>query len=100
MEFRFAHLGVAVGDLERSLADYRAIFNYALISGPFDDPIQKVRVCFIGREGEPQLELIAPLTDDSPVKRLLAKGGGAYHVCYSVPSVEGALEEARRKGCL
>lgn len=51
MEFRFAHFGVAVSDLDRSLADYRDLFGYYLLSGPFVDPIQKVRVCFIGRRG-------------------------------------------------
>jgi methylmalonyl-CoA/ethylmalonyl-CoA epimerase len=100
MEFRFAHLGVAVPDLERGLADYRELFGYALLSGPFDDPIQKVRVCFIGRGIEPKLELIAPLTDDAPIRRLLAKGGGAYHVCYEVDDIEMSLSQMRGKGCL
>ena len=100
MEFRFAHLGVAVNDLERGLADYRDRCGYALMSGPFEDPIQKVRVCFIARGSEPQLELIAPLTEDAPVKRLLAKGGGAYHVCYEVDDIDAALAEVRGKGCI
>jgi methylmalonyl-CoA/ethylmalonyl-CoA epimerase len=99
IEFRFAHLGVAVADLPRSLREYVDLFDYSLVSGPFDDPIQKVTVCFIGRANEPQLELIAPLTDDSPIKSLLAKGGGAYHVCYEVDDLDAALTEMRRKKC-
>jgi methylmalonyl-CoA/ethylmalonyl-CoA epimerase len=102
MEFRFAHLGVAVRDLDRGVADYRELFGYALVSGPFDDPIQKVRVCFIARAaaGDPQLELIAPLTEDSPVQRLLKSGGGAYHVCYEVADIDAALAAVRAKRCL
>lgn len=46
------------------------------------------------------MELIAPLTDDSPIRRLLAKGGGAYHICYEVDNVEAALAEIRPKKCL
>ena len=99
-EFRFAHVGVAVENLERSLADYRDLFGYSLLSGPFEDPIQKVRVCFIGGPGKPQLELIAPLTEDSPIRRLLASGGGAYHICYEVDHVETALAFVRSKRCL
>jgi len=100
MEFRFAHLGVAVNDLDASLADYLDLFGYSLLSGPFDDPIQKVRVCFVGRGSEPQVELIAPLSDDSPVKRLLAKGGGAYHMCYEVDDADAAVAYVRDKRCL
>jgi methylmalonyl-CoA/ethylmalonyl-CoA epimerase len=101
MDFRFAHLGVAVPDLDRSLSDYRDLFGYALVSGPFEDPIQKVRVCFTARHaGDPSLELIAPLTADAPVQRLLRSGGGAYHVCYEVDDLEAALAEVRGKRCL
>jgi methylmalonyl-CoA/ethylmalonyl-CoA epimerase len=100
MEFRFAHLGVAVSDLKRSLGDYRDLFGYTLSSGPFDDPIQKVRVCFIQRDSEPQIELIAPLTDDAPIRQLLAKGGGAYHVCYEVDDIEAAVTFLRGKRCM
>jgi methylmalonyl-CoA/ethylmalonyl-CoA epimerase len=100
VDFRFAHLGVAVPDLERSLGDYRELFGYTLSSGPFDDPIQKVRVCFISRGNEPQIELIAPLTDDAPIRQLLAKGGGAYHVCYEVDEMEAAITFLRGNKCM
>ncbi|HTH50195.1 MAG TPA: VOC family protein [Candidatus Limnocylindria bacterium] len=98
----FHHLGVAVPDLSRALADYASIFGYVQSSGPFDDPIQKVSVCFIEHpQGKlPVLELIAPIGEDSPVKRLLKSGGGAYHICYSVADIEQTLVEVRGKGCL
>jgi catechol 2,3-dioxygenase-like lactoylglutathione lyase family enzyme len=82
MDFRFAHLGVAVPDVDRALADYRELFGYALVCGPFDDPIQKVRVCFIARadgdgDADSQLELIVPPHRRfPPVQRLLKSGGG------------------------
>ena len=104
-ELAFAHVGVAVADLEKAAADYRALLGYELLSGPFADPIQKVRVCFLGRrdgqvERMPVVELVAPLGDDSPVTRLLAKGGGAYHVAYYVDDVAGWTAAARAKGCV
>jgi methylmalonyl-CoA/ethylmalonyl-CoA epimerase len=97
----FDHLGIVVSDLDKALESYREIFGYELLRGPYDDPIQQVRVCFIGSEGSghPDLELVAPLDDRSPVKNILDKGIGAYHVCYQVSNIERALSDLRAKGC-
>jgi|SRR5215475_6727275 len=97
----FNHLGIVVSDLDKALESYREIFGYELLRGPYDDPIQQVRVCFIGSNGvgHPDLELVAPLSGQSPVKTLLDKGGGAYHVCYQVLNIEQALCDLRAKGC-
>ena len=102
MQVRFAHMGVAVEDIFKAMESFAALFGYRLISGPFDDPIQKVRVCFLAAATtqEPVVELIAPLGDDSPIKRLLAKGGGAYHLCYEVDGIENVIEQYKAKGCL
>jgi len=102
MNLKLEHVGVAVADLAGAIVSYQQVFGYKVLSGPFVDPIQKVTVCFLGKGDGPEveIELIAPLTDDSPVKRLLAKGGGAYHVCYGVGNMEQALAEARADGCL
>ena len=99
---KFRHLGVAVAKLEGTLQSYAQLFGYKLISGPFDDPIQKVSVCFLG-SGDPAdavVELVAPLTEDSPVKGVLARGGGAYHMCFETPRLDEALTDVLAKGCL
>jgi methylmalonyl-CoA/ethylmalonyl-CoA epimerase len=100
--FRFDHLGVAVPDLEPALSSYREVFGYRLLSGPFDDAIQRTRVCFVG-SGEPgdvAIELVAPLGPGSPVERVLSKGTAAYHVCYEVADLEKTLTEVRARGCI
>ena len=101
-DMKFRHLGIAVAKLDGTLQSYAQLFGYKLISGPFDDPIQKVSVCFLGT-GDPAdavVELIAPLTEDSPVKGVLARGGGAYHMCFETPRLDEALTEVLAKGCL
>jgi methylmalonyl-CoA epimerase len=100
--FTFAHVGVAVRDLAKSIPIYQDIFGYRLVSGPFDDPVQRVTVCFLGtgETKDVEIELVAPLSDDSPVNRLLAKGGGAYHVAYYVDDIIGWTAAARTKGCV
>ena len=59
--FRFLHLGLAVQAIEPATECLSALFGYKVISGPFDDPIQKVRVVFLAlSDGDAvQIELIA-----------------------------------------
>jgi len=99
---RFSHLGVAVPDVGKALPSFREVFGYRVLSGPVDDPVNKVSVCFLGTDepGEPVVELVAPLGEDSPVGRILSAGGGAYHMCYEVDDVEQTLAEVRSKGCV
>ncbi|MCI0486186.1 MAG: VOC family protein [Blastocatellia bacterium] len=99
---KFSHLGVAVQNIERAVSVYRDLFGYRVLSGPFDDSTQKATVCFIGTGGEGDLviELVAPLEDDSPVNRMLAKGASAYHICYEVDDIDRTLADSREKGCV
>lgn len=98
----FHHVGVAVAELERSQTLFENLFGYNLVSGPFEDPIQRVRVCFLKmKEGKGQLlELVAPLEGESPINSYLRKGMGGYHICYEVSDLEHALQEGRSAGCV
>lgn len=88
----FHHFGLVVRDLQTSGRLLDNLLGYKLVSGPFDDPIQKVSVCFLSRgEGDPCIELVAPLGSDSPVGRMLKKDGGPYHICYQVPDMRAAI---------
>jgi len=99
-EFAFHHVGVAVPNLQKAIPIFASLFGYKVISGPFDDPVQRVSVCFLSRgEGDPAIELVAPFGSDSPVNRTLEKGGGAYHVCYQVPDIAAAIRHLTGEGC-
>jgi methylmalonyl-CoA/ethylmalonyl-CoA epimerase len=101
VNLKFKHLGVAVPDLSKALAVYRDVFGYRMLSGPYADPVQKVSVCFLGgATNEPQIELVAPLTEGSPVQNILKKGGGPYHLCYESDNLDDAMAELVAKGCL
>ena len=90
--FIFHHVGVAVRNLQMAIPEYETLFGYNLQSGPFDDPIQNVSVCFLSRgDGDTTIELVAPLGPDSPIDRILKKGGGTYHVCYQVDDINQAM---------
>jgi methylmalonyl-CoA/ethylmalonyl-CoA epimerase len=101
MKFVFHHVGVAVQDLAEAMPTFKGSFGYELTSGPFDDPIQKVSVCFLSRgPGDTVLELVAPFGPNSPIDRTLKKGGGTYHVCYSVPDINAAIEHLTQQGSM
>ncbi len=91
-EFTYHHVGIAVKNLQEAIPAYKSLFGYELTSGLFDDPIQKVSVCFLSRgTGDPAIELVAPLGPESPIDRVLKKGGGTYHICYQVPDIHAAI---------
>jgi methylmalonyl-CoA/ethylmalonyl-CoA epimerase len=98
-EFEFHHFGVAVRDLQQGIATFANLFGYKLRSGPFDDPIQNVSVCFLSRtDTDPPIELVAPLAPNSPIEGTLRKGCGIYHVCYQVSDIRGAIERLAEAG--
>lgn len=103
LNFKLLHVGVAVPTLNPAAESLRALFGYRVVAGPFDDPIQKVRVKFLtqSREDIAEIELIAPLSADSPVQSMLSKGsGGAYHLCFETSDIEAALVHAKGNGCI
>jgi methylmalonyl-CoA/ethylmalonyl-CoA epimerase len=103
LSFKLLHVGVAVPSLDTATESLASLFGYKLSSGPFDDPIQKVAVNFLTTSDRDaaEIELIAPLTEDSPIRAMLAKGGGgAYHLCFETSDIEAALNHARKNGCI
>jgi len=101
--FKLLHIGVAVPALDPTTESLSTLFGYKVVSGPFDDPIQKVKVNFLAQAGSDvaEIELIAPLTDDSPIRSMLNKsGGGAYHLCFETSDIEAALAHATANGCI
>lgn len=103
LTFKLMHVGVAVPDINAAATSLESIFGYRVISGPFDDPIQKVTVNFMTQSDNDavEVELIMPLTEDSPLRTMLNKSaGGAYHLCFETNDIESALAHVRSKGCV
>jgi methylmalonyl-CoA/ethylmalonyl-CoA epimerase len=100
--FKLLHVGVAVPSLQPATESLAALFGYKVVAGPFDDPMQKVAVNFLSTSASDvaEIELIAPLGDDSPIRAMLAKGGGGYHLCFETQDIEAALAHAEGNGCV
>ena len=92
--FEFHHVGVAVSDIEKTAELYRRGGYRA--SAVTYDPVQQVDVCWLVRPGAPVVELLAPVGDDSPVRRTLDKNGVTpYHMCYRVQDLDAAVAALR-----
>ena len=106
LRFKLLHVGVAVPEIDPAAQMFAALFGSQVVSGPFDDPIQKVTVNFLTQAEAPardaaEIELIAPLTPDAPIQSMLSKtGGGAYHLCFETNDLDQALGHVRSLKCL
>lgn len=101
--FRLKHIGVAVPCLNSARESFATLFDYEVVAGPFEDPIQKVAVLFLAKSPDDamQIELVAPLSEDSPIRSMLARErGGAYHLCLETADLDAALAHAQRHGCV
>jgi methylmalonyl-CoA epimerase len=86
------HVGIVVGSLDRAEAYYTATFGLRPVNGRIVDPLQDVELQFLEDDGGTRLELIRPLSDDSPAARALKHGGGLNHICYRVENLESSVE--------
>jgi methylmalonyl-CoA/ethylmalonyl-CoA epimerase len=89
---RLHHVGFVVANIERSAEGFVNSLGAHWDGTIYGDPIQKVKVTFLATGPTcAQIELIEPASDDSPVSRFLAKGGGQHHLCYEVDDIGHAL---------
>ena len=94
MKLRVHHVGYAVPSMESVRAEFESL-GWRVCGEVTDDASRKVRIQFM-RLGEETVELVAPLTDDSPIRNTLQKGCGApYHVCYEAESLAEAERELK-----
>jgi methylmalonyl-CoA/ethylmalonyl-CoA epimerase len=92
------HIGFAVLDIAPAIAIFRDLLG-ASVGEIFEDPLQRVRLCFVDHVAG-RIELIAPLGEHSPVDRIVAEGGGAYHLCYETDDLDADLARLRTHGFL
>ncbi|MFW9926740.1 MAG: VOC family protein [Candidatus Thorarchaeota archaeon] len=99
---KLSHIGILVKDIEMGIKNHEKLFGYKQIGPIVDDPVQKVRVVLMGTSEEDpvKIELISPLSDDSPVADLLQKRQALYHLCYEVSDIEEAKKKARESGAI
>src|ERR1700679_1053926 len=109
---RIDHVGIACRDLEESVARYCSVFGLTVVSREVNEE-QGVReamllVATAGPEaasgtvasaGPSYIQLLEPLSAESPVGKFLARRGeGIHHIGYAVSDVRAALAEVAGTG--
>jgi GTPase len=94
-EWAIDHVGIAVADATALREMFARVFDLAT-----DEPedVGQHRVRFV-QTGDATLELVEPLTPDSPIARFLEKRGpGLHHVCLLVSDIDAALRRLKSLG--
>lgn len=81
------HIGIAVNSIEQQLKYYKDILKLELEK--IDEvKSEGVKVCFF-KVGDTHIELLEPITEDSPIKKFIdKKGEGMHHIAYKVKNIE------------
>jgi methylmalonyl-CoA epimerase len=94
--FSIDHLGIAV----KSLAAAKGIYEKLGLTISEEEVIESegVRLVMVP-VGETRLELLEPLSENSPIAKFIAKRGeGLHHVSLRVPDLAAAVERLKKDG--
>jgi len=88
------HVALAVSDLEAAIDHYERVWGLTLAHREVV-PEQGVEEAMF-RLGDTHLQLVAPLSPETPVGRFIERRGeGLHHIAYRVDEIEAALASAR-----
>ncbi|MGR6923283.1 methylmalonyl-CoA epimerase [[Actinomadura] parvosata] len=102
MFMRIDHIGIACRDLEEKIALFSSLFELEVVAREVNEE-QGVKEAMLrvadGEGGGSYIQLLEPLSEDSPVGKFIAKRGeGVHHVAFGVPDVEGAMATIGGRG--
>jgi methylmalonyl-CoA/ethylmalonyl-CoA epimerase len=91
------HIGYAVRDIKESLKVFLDL-GYAIETDIVHDNVRQVDIMFLINNNI-RIELISPLSEESPVSNILDKNGPLpYHICYQTENIKTAILSLRKKG--
>jgi methylmalonyl-CoA/ethylmalonyl-CoA epimerase len=93
------HTGFVVASIAESIERWRTTLSAISISETFQDDTQGARVAFLefAPGGSTMLELVEPVTPESPTGRFLQKGGGLHHLCFEVDDLEEQIRAMKAR---
>ncbi|MFD2371859.1 methylmalonyl-CoA epimerase [Brevibacillus sp. GCM10020057] len=94
---KIAHIGIAVRSLDQVLPFYTEQLGLTLL-GTEEVASEQVRVAFLAI-GESRIELLEPLSAESPIAKFMEKRGeGIHHIALDVDDVEARLATLKERG--
>lgn len=96
---KLSHIGIAVTDLEKSIKVFSEILGCSpeTVEEIID---QKVKVAIFrpGGKDSAAIELICPVSENSPISKYLEKRGeGLHHISVSVPNLSETLTDLKNR---
>lgn len=90
------HIGIAVNNLNETLAVYEKVLGLKPEKVTVLEP-QKIKIAFI-KVGDTKIELLEPLSKDSPIAKFLEKRGeGIQHIALRVDGIDDMLKAMKNK---
>ena len=97
LPYNIDHVAIAVHNLDAALADLYEQYGAEPVSRETVES-QGVEEAMIAIGGS-SLQILQPLTAESPVGRFLSKRGeGLHHIAFAVPDIDAALEHLAGTG--
>jgi methylmalonyl-CoA/ethylmalonyl-CoA epimerase len=91
------HLGIAAKSIDDALKFWSDALGLENVHTEVVED-QKVRVAMLPI-GESRIELLEPISDDSPISKFLEKrGGGIHHIAVEVDDLRSSLTQLKNKG--
>ncbi len=91
------HIGIAVNKLDDHIPFYRDVLKLEF-HGTEEVAEQKVRVAMF-QAGDAKIELLEPLSDESPIAKFIEKKGeGIHHIAYETDNIEQEIASVKGKG--
>lgn len=91
------HVGIAVSDLQASLAFFKDVLGLH-VEAAEEIASQRVRATFL-ETGASTLELLESTAADSPIARFIDKrGAGLHHIALRVDDIDAALAHLKARG--
>jgi methylmalonyl-CoA/ethylmalonyl-CoA epimerase len=91
------HLGIATKGIDDALKFWSDALGLDNVHTEVVED-QKVRVAMLPI-GETRIELLEPISDDSPISKFLEKrGGGIHHIAVEVDDINTALARLKEQG--
>jgi methylmalonyl-CoA/ethylmalonyl-CoA epimerase len=98
---RIDHVGIAVADLDEAIAFWERVFGMRCVHVETNEE-QGVREAMLAVGPTTEggcVQLLAPLTPDSPIARFLERSGpGVQQVAYTVDDIDAACAALRARG--
>ncbi len=90
------HIAIAVQNLDSALETFRNVLGCAPGAIRIEEvSSEKVRVAFISI-GDTKIELLEPMSDESPIAKFLAKNGdGMHHIALETDDIDKETERLR-----